>query len=253
MSDDTTDLPPAPEPEDVPGSDAPLSDEDTGEIGGDVDGVAKPKKKKGKKKGKKTVVVEVVPSWVRWAAVATALVLVALAVVAVGQSGRVSDLKAEARDRKAAERVAGEFAETLFTFDSSSPTANLDRLKDLATDAYKPKVDDARQTALAGSTQGGSQASMTARVIDVYVTELDGDTAHAVTRAQWLLNAEDQTLTLDLYLQLDVKLQDGRWKVDTVNAIAAKQPAGSVPGGTTSTTAPGATSTTVATTSTTAG
>lgn len=203
--------------------------------------VKKKKDKDKKKKAKKdkvvetTVVVEeVTPGWVRWAAAAMALVLIVLAVVAVQQHGRADDAKAERRDRKAAEIVAGDFAQTLFTFDGSDPTASLDKLKRLATAAYQPKVDDARQTALAGKGEGDTTAAMTARVTDVYLTELDGDEAHAVTRADWLLNASGQTLALDLYLRIDLKREGGAWKVDTVSALTAKQP----PGSTTATTAP---------------
>ena len=106
--------------------------------------------------------------------------MAALAIVAVQQGRHADDVTSQAHDRVAAERVAGEFSETLFTFDAATPTAHLDRLRQLATKAYQPKVDEARQTALAGSSAGAAQASMTAHVTDVYLTELSGDQAHAV-------------------------------------------------------------------------
>ena len=57
---------------------------------------------------------------------------------------------------------------------------------------------------------------MTAHVTDVYLTELSGDRAHAVTRSDWVLTASGQTLALDLYLQVDLRHEGGTWKVDTV-------------------------------------
>jgi hypothetical protein len=220
----------ADEPTDEPVSEIPTVETIERVLGAEAD---KPKKKGKKKKGKKVVVQQVTPPWVRWAAIGTAAVVIVLAVVAVTQRQHADDLTATARDRTAAERVAGEFSETLFTFDAAHPTANLDRLKVLATKAYQPKVDDARQTALAGGTGAAQQASMRSHVTDVYLTELDGDHAHAVTRAEWQLVASDQTLVLDLYLQIDLKREGGSWKVDTVSAITAKNP----PGTTTPTTA----------------
>ncbi len=231
-------------------------DEDRVEAGGRTDiydaleaaADAKPKKK-GKKKKTKVVVQQVTPAWVRWAGIATVVVVAALAIVAVQQSRHADDVTSEAHDRTAAERVAGEFSETLFTFDATSPTAHLDRLRQLATKAYQPKVDEARQTALAGGTTGATQASMTAHVTDVYLTELSGDQAHAVTRSDWVLTAGGQTLSLDLYLQVDLKRDGGTWKVNTVSALTAKQPTAA----TTTTTAPasgGASSTTATTAAT---
>jgi hypothetical protein len=208
-------------------------------LGTEID---KPKKKGKKKKKTKVVVQHVIPTWVRWAAVATAAVVITLAVVAVSQRRHADDVTGEARDRTAAERIAGEFSQTLFTFDAARPTANLDRLKALATKAYQPKVDDARQTALAGSTGDTTEAAMSAQVTDVYLTELQGDEAHAVTRSDWVLKAGGQTLELDLYLLVDLKREGGAWKVDTVSALTAKQPPGATPttepGAATSTTAP---------------
>jgi hypothetical protein len=206
-------------------------------------------KKKGKKKKRKVVVQEVVPTWARVAGAVAVLLVVLLAVTTYTQRNHADDLRSAARDRTAAERVAGEFAETLFTFDGAHPTASLDRLKQLATSAYQPKVDEARQTALAGGSQGQTQANMTAHVTDVYLTELAGSQAHAVTRADWVLNASGQTLALDLYLRIDLKREGGSWKVDAVTALTAKEPQSA----TTSTTTPGATPTTAPVTTTTAG
>jgi hypothetical protein len=206
-----------------------------------VDDAAGPKKakKKGKKKKRTTIVVEqVVPGGVRWVGAVAGLVIVALGATTLSQAGRVDDLQGQARDRTDAARVAGEFTETLFTFDGADPTANLDRLKELATKAYQPKVDDARQTALAGGTEGQTEAAMSAHVTDVFLTELDGDRAHAVSRADWLLEAGGQRLGLDLYLRIDLERVGGTWKVDEVTALTAKQPGGS----STSTTAPSDTS-----------
>lgn len=221
-----------------PGSGFPDADAIERALGTEID---KPKKKGKKKKGKKVVVQQVTPPWVRWAAIGTALVIVALAAVALTQRQHADDVTAQARDRRTAERVAGEFSETLFTFDAAHPTANLDRLRVLATKAYQPKVDDARQSALAGGSSAAQQASMRSRVTDVYLTELDGDQARAVTRADWQLVASQQTLVLDLYLRIDLKREGGSWKVDTVSAITAKQPPGA-----TSTTTPNPSSTTTA-------
>ena len=258
MTDEPTDAPMPPEPSEPTEPAAPTEPVEPAEPVEPTDApdiydaleaaaVDKPKKK-GKKKKTKVVVQQVTPRWVRWAAFATVVVLAGLAIVAVQQGRHADRVTAQAHDRTAAERVAGEFSETLFTFEAAKPTAHLDRLKELATKAYQPKVDEARQTALAGSTAGASQASMTSHVTDVYLTELTGDQAHAVTRSDWVLTAGGQTLDLDLYLQIDLRREGGTWKVDTVSALTAKQPKGAA----TTTTAPASGTTTPSTPTTTA-
>src|SRR5581483_5061752 len=122
----------------------------------------KPKKKKGKKKPK-VVVQEITPAWVWWGAAVAALLVVVALTAAVLQWQRADDAAAERHARQAAGEVAGEFSQTLFTYDAANPTASLDRLRQLATTAYQPKVDSARQTA-AGSPAAANQLNMSAQV-----------------------------------------------------------------------------------------
>jgi hypothetical protein len=84
----------------------------------------------------------------------------------------------------------------------------------------------------------------------VYLTEIDGDSAHAVTRGSWDVASGDQQAALALYLRIDLKKEKGQWRVDGANGVTARPAASdsSTPDttpttGTTSTTAP--TSTTV--------
>ncbi len=176
----------------------------------------------------------------RLVAVIGALLIVVLAVTTFLQGHRASDLQSTAHSRTAAERVAGEFAEALFTFQSTKPTANLDRLKALATDAYKPRVDAARKVAVTDQVSGQQQLTSVTHVTDVYLTELDGSTAHAVTRASWTVSSGSQTAALALYLRIDLKKEHGQWKVDDANGVTARPAASdsSTPTSTTTTTAP---------------
>jgi hypothetical protein len=151
-----------------------------------------------------------------------AVLLIVLAVTTVLQGNRASDLRSEAHDRTAAERVAGEFSEALFTFQSTKPTANLGRLKALATTDYKPRVDAARKVAVTDQVSGAKQLASTIHVTDVYLTELDGDDAHAVTRGSWEVSSGSEKAELALYLRIDLKKQHGKWKVDGANGVTAR-------------------------------
>ena len=125
------------------------------------------------------------PTSARLAIGVGAVLLVVLALTTVVQGNRARDLRSDAHQRTAAERVAGEFAEVLFTFQSTKPTANLDRLQALATAKYKPRVDAARKGAVTDQVPGQQSLTSTTHVTDVYLTEIDGSTAHAVTRGTW--------------------------------------------------------------------
>jgi hypothetical protein len=142
----------------------------------------------------------------------------------------------------------------LFTFNSAKPTANLDRLQALATTAYKPRVDAARKVAVSDQVPGQQALTSTTHVTDVYLTEIDGDTAHAVTRGTWDVSSGSEHAQLALYLRIDLRRQHGAWKVDSANGVTAR-PATSDGSGpapstgsstTTSSTVPSSTSTTAA-------
>jgi hypothetical protein len=162
------------------------------------------------------------PTGARLVAAIGALLVVVLAVTTVLQGNRANDLRSDVHQRTAAERVAGEFAEVLFTFQSTKPTANLDRLQALATKAYKPRVDAARKVAVTDQVPGQQALTSTTHVTDVYVTELDGDTAHAVTRGTWDVASGAEHAQLALYLRIDLRREHGQWKVDAANGITAR-------------------------------
>jgi Mce-associated membrane protein len=181
-----------------------------------------------------------------------AVLLIVLAVTTVLQGNRASDLRSKAHDRTAAERVAGEFAEALFTFQSAKPTANLDRLKELATTSYKPRVDAARKVAVTDQVSGKQELTSTTHVTDVYLTEIDSDSAHAVTRGSWEVSSGSERAALALYLRIDLKKQHGQWKVDSANGVTARPAASDTssptPAPTSSTSTTGPTSTSTSTT-----
>jgi hypothetical protein len=158
----------------------------------------------------------------RLAIVLGVALIVVLATTTLVQGHRAGDLRSEARDRTAAERVAGEFAEALFTFRSAKPTANLDRLQALATKAYKPRVDAARKLAVTEQVPPDQQLTSQTRITDVYLTEIDGDSAHAVTRGSWDVSSGDEHAALALYLRIDLKKEKGTWRVDSANGITAR-------------------------------
>ena len=162
------------------------------------------------------------PMGAKVAGAIAAVLVVVLAITTVAQGHRASDLRAEVHQRTAAERVAGEFAEVLFTFKSTKPTANLDRLQALATKAYKPRVDAARKVAVTDQVPGQQSLTSTTHVTDVYLTDIEGDTAHAVTRGTWEVSSGTDHAELVLYLRLDLKREHGAWKVDAANGINAR-------------------------------
>ena len=173
-----------------------------------------------------------------------AVLLVVLALTTVVQGNRARDLRSDAHQRTSAERVAGEFAEVLFTFQSTKPTANLDRLQALATAKYKPRVDAARKVAVTDQVSGAQQLTSVTHVTDVYLTEIDGTSAHAVTRGSWEVSSGSEKAELALYLRIDLKREHGQWKVDAANGVTARPAASdSSTGTTTPTTTPSSTTT----------
>jgi hypothetical protein len=198
---------------------------------------AKKKKKKKKNKSKSAKLDEPAPpvrgpvtAGVAATVVAFGLLVVIVVVLGLLEWHRADNLASDRNDRQAAAQVAGGFAQALLTYDSRIPTANLDRLKAMATPTYQPKVEQARNAALTSPSQKPAQTNATASVENVYITELSNHSASAICQANWLVTAGSQTAPpLDFYVKIDLKQQGGVWKVDNVLGVAALTPAGSPP------------------------
>lgn len=185
---------------------------------------------------------------VQLAAAVGAVVLVVAVVVAVVEWRHADSVGAAAGDRIAVSEVAGAFAQDLLTFDSAHPTAQLNRLKAMATAAYEPKIAQARQAALSGSTSS-VQTRATAAVTQVFLTEVSGDSASAVCEATWVVTSAGQVAPpLDFYVKIGLRRVDGTWKVNNVLGLAAlasgSGSSGSSSSSPTSTTTPSTTGTT---------
>ena len=159
--------------------------------------------------------------WPRMAAAIGAVVLVVAVVLALVEWRHADAVGASAGDRTDASQVAGTFTQDLLTFDSTQPTAQLNRLKAMATTAYEPKIAQARQAALSGSTSS-VQTKATAEITQVFLTDVSGDRASAVCEATWELTSAGQlSPPLDFYVKIDLRKVAGTWKVNNVLGLAA--------------------------------
>jgi Mce-associated membrane protein len=177
-------------------------------------------------------------------------VLLALLVLAAGVigwqvsrvrslDGRVADLAAPARDRAEVADVAGRFGVALLTYDYRDLNAARQSVLDLATDRFDQEYTNAFVNGLDDSiTQ--LQATARADVTDVFVGDVEADTAQAVVTLDSTVTSTAGThRTVSSYIALDLKREDGRWRVDQATSLAAlDEQTTPAPGETTTTSIP---------------
>ena len=187
------------------------------------------------------------PSNVLIPAVLLALLVgaLALALVQTSKAGDAADqrdeLEATANDRQAATLVAAQFAEAFFTYDHADVEGSTARVFALVTDEYRRNFEEENVPGL--EDLFGEVALVSSGIADeVYVGEIDGDTARALARVDIDTDVQGIQRTLaDLTLSITLRRQGGEWRVDAVTIVQA-HPEGddlTVPTATTGTTAPG--------------
>jgi hypothetical protein len=170
-------------------------------------------------------------------AVVALVLAVAAGALALGQTGEIDDLRAEQDDRRDVARVASEFAEAYMTFDFEDTDATVTAIADLVTEDFAAAFEDAREPLRASFAE--LQTSTTAEVQEVFVGEIDGDSARVfvvldidlVSPVVGDRDFEDFTILADL-VQVD-----GDWLVDSQTYGPQPDIAGGDPAATTTTTA----------------
>ena len=172
-------------------------------------------------------------------------VLAVVAVVAVGIGGfqwrHAHDLGDRETVRTEVGRIAGLFGEALLSYDYNDLVTARDRVLAHATDRFGQEY----TTAFTGGLESAItklQATSTATVRDVYLADVEHDTARAiVTLDSEVRSTAGTRRTVSSYLDMALVHQNGQWKVDSVTSVAALDQT-TTPSGTDSstTTVPGA-------------
>lgn len=163
--------------------------------------------------------------------------LVLLFVAAVGFAALAASQRAQLNDerseRRSVERVAGELATALLTYDHSRLDESKARVLQNATGKFRKEYEDTFERALRPlftETKATSEATVT----DVFVGEIDDGTATAIVVAdQKAQGVAGSRAAFASYILLDLVKAGGRWRVDGVTDLNFGQQAG------TTTTAPG--------------
>jgi Mce-associated membrane protein len=176
-------------------------------------------------------------------------VLAVVALVAVGFGGfqwrHAHDLGDREQVRTEVGRIAGLFGEALLSYDYNDLATARDRVLTHATDRFGQEY----TTAFTGGLETAItklQATSTATVRDVYLADVERDTARAiVTLDSEVRSTAGTRRTVSSYLDMALVHQNGEWKVDSVTSVAALDQT-TTPTGTDSstTTVPGAPTTT---------
>jgi hypothetical protein len=153
------------------------------------------------------------PLW--WVALGVLVVLVVLAgSYAFAQRRHAQDLTSARDQRQTAGQAAGEFAQTLFTYDSTKPTASLTHLAQLASKAFRPKIEAARSQGQGSTTT--AHFTIKAEPVSVYVDEPSGNHTTAVCVVSLTLKAGTESETHPVYVEVELVRESGTWKVDQV-------------------------------------
>lgn len=154
-------------------------------------------------------------------AVVTLLVIVGLAVGLAVQWRRASDLSSEASERRAVAATATMLAKALMSYDFH----HLDRARAAVLAVSTKEFADKYRDAFAQGLQPlitQLKATAKATVRDVYVRDVEGRIARAVV----VLDSEVQSTAglrrlVGSYLEMELRREGSKWKVNEVTAVAA--------------------------------
>jgi Mce-associated membrane protein len=167
-----------------------------------------------------------------WRPVAFALLFVATVALATVAATLRSNLEQERGDRDEIERVSGDVAAALLTYDYRDLERSKARVLANATGKFRAEYETAFETSLR-TLIAETQASSTGTVTDIFVTRVDDGAASAIVVANAVANgAAGRRATVGSYIRLDLVEVGGRWRVDGVTDLNFAQ------SGTTTTTTP---------------
>lgn len=154
------------------------------------------------------------------------LVLLLVAVVLVGVAGAVtlgssreaSDLRSEADDRDEVRRLAGAFGEAYLSYDFEDVDASAARVLGLVTAAFAEDFEATRAPGIE-SVFATIQTTTVARTTDVFLGDVDDDTASAfvIVDVDAANDAAGQQTLHGLSFLVAMKREGGEWRVDSVS------------------------------------
>lgn len=156
----------------------------------------------------------------RWLGpLAAFLVLLAVLVVAVVATVQRQELAAERDDRREIERVSGELAAALLTYDFEDLDASRDRVLARSTGKFRKEYEDAFESGLR-TLLTETQASSRGTVTDIFVGDIDDSAASSIVVANAVADGTSgRRASLASYIQLDLVEVGGRWRVDGVTNL----------------------------------
>jgi Mce-associated membrane protein len=149
--------------------------------------------------------------------------VLATAVVATVQR---QELAEERDDRKEIERVSGELATALLTYDFEDLDASRDRVLARSTGKFRKEYEDAFESGLR-TLLTETKATSRGTVTDIYVSEISDSTASTIVVANAVADGTaGRRASLSSYIQLDLVEVGGRWRVDGVTNLTFGQGSG---------------------------
>ena len=157
---------------------------------------------------------------------ATAVLFVAVVALAVVAASQRATLAAERDDRKEIERVSGELATALLTYDYEDLDASRDRVLARATGKFRKEYESAFESGLK-TLLTETKATSKGTVTDIYISDIDRATASTIVVANAVADGTaGRRASLASYIQLDLVEVEGRWRVDGVTNLTFGQTAG---------------------------
>jgi Mce-associated membrane protein len=153
--------------------------------------------------------------------IAAAAVILVAVIVAFVQWRHAHELGDRAQERRDVATVAGRFGESLLSYNYQHLDEAQKRLFRNGTKRFEREYSGAFAGGLETAITG-LQATSTASVRDVYVTDVVGNSARAVVTLDSEVRSSAATRrTVNSYLDMALVRPNGRWKVDSVISVAS--------------------------------
>ena len=158
-----------------------------------------------------------------WWLAATAVLFVAVVALALVAASQRATLAAERDDRREIERVSGELATALLTYDYEDLEASRDRVLSRATGKFRKEYESAFDGGLQ-TLLTETKASSKGTVTDIFISEIHDSTASTIVVANAVADGTaGRRTSLASYIQLDLVEVGGRWRVDGVTNLTFGQ------------------------------
>lgn len=154
-----------------------------------------------------------------WWIVATAVLSVAVVALALVAASQRATLTAERDDRREIERVSGELATALLTYDYEHLDASKERVLSRATGKFRKEYESAFEGGLK-TLLTETKATSKGTVTDIFVSDIDSATASSIVVANAVADGTaGRRANLASYIQLDLVEVKGHWRVDGVTNL----------------------------------